>query len=141
MPLPRADTAWDTSGAKPLPSWYQAIREVYNRSDAGVQATIAELATLLGSPDGSVANVPAPLSGAAVNGYNGIDVAGSLASGVLNLAFDGTTSNVPEGTNLYYTDARADARVALAVPALTFNRMDASGDIRVDGNGDLRITS
>lgn len=33
------------------------------------------------------------------------------AKGRLSGTADGTTTNVPEGTNLYFTDARADARI------------------------------
>jgi len=38
---------------------------------------------------------------------------GLLQNGFALLGWDGTTDDVPEGTtNLYYTDARADARIA-----------------------------
>lgn len=39
------------------------------------------------------------------------------AKGRLSGTADGTTTNVPEGTNLYYTDARADARVDAGIAA------------------------
>ena len=38
--------------------------------------------------------------------------AGLLQNGFARLGWKGTTSDVPEGTNKYYTDARADARIA-----------------------------
>jgi hypothetical protein len=47
------------------------------------------------------------------------------------------TDDLPEGsTNLYFTDARAQAAVHLV-----FNRIDAAGDIRVDADGNLRVTN
>lgn len=38
--------------------------------------------------------------------------AGLLQNGFARLGWKGTTSDVPEGTNLYYTDARVDARLS-----------------------------
>lgn len=78
-----------------------------------------------------------------------------------------TTDDLPEGTRLYYTQARADARVAAgiadlqgqpdpfpqylteaegdarygATSASPYNRIDPNGDIRVAADGSLRITS
>lgn len=52
-----------------------------------------------------------------------------------------TTSDLPEGSNLYYTNSRVDARIAAVSPAQVFNRIDGGGDLRIDGNGDLRISS
>ena len=49
-----------------------------------------------------------------------------------------TTTDLPEGTNLYFTNARAVA--AVSAGSTTFNLIDGNGDIRVDGQGNLRIT-
>ena len=49
-----------------------------------------------------------------------------------------TTTDLPEGTNLYFTNARAVA--AVSAGATVFNRIDGNGDIRVDGQGNLRTT-
>jgi hypothetical protein len=47
-----------------------------------------------------------------------------------------TTDDLPEGSaNLYFTDERAQSAVRQV-----FNRIDTIGDIRVDADGNLRIT-
>lgn len=45
---------------------------------------------------------------------NGIALTTTPASDTLNIAVDATTTEIPEGTNLYYTSARVDARIAAA---------------------------
>lgn len=75
----------------------------------------------------------APVTGGAMALW-GFDSKGRLAE-----SDDATTDDLPEGvTNLYYTEDRVDDRIAALA---LFNRIDASGDIRVTANGDLRVTS
>lgn len=60
-----------------------------------------------------VQKIPAPVSG----------LAGATGEGVYRIGPDGegftdsTTSDLPEGTNLYFTDTRADARVGAGIAA------------------------
>lgn len=49
-----------------------------------------------------------------------------------------TTSDLTEKANLYFTAARADARIDAAA---LYTRMDGYGDMRIDGNGDLRVSA
>lgn len=61
------------------------------------------------------------------------------ASPIVNADLAGaTTDGLAEGTtNLYYTDARVDARIELAA---TDQRIDAYGDLRIAADGSLRIS-
>lgn len=179
---------------RPFYVWMQAVDKWVTQntssSDSSTEA-IREIALKLGSPDGSVANIPAQGVDAVINGGGSIQVDGTLESGVVNITLmydtllpgpttyygadsagkrgwfpvsaaladsvtidvvtDGTTGistfnlvgfgslttdDLPEGANhLYFTDERARQ----AVP-MVYNRLDAAGDIRVDAEGNLRIT-
>lgn len=109
-------------------------------SSVDLAAIVRQLAILLGSPDGTIDNVPTQTT-AVINGYGWIEVNGSLESGVVEIQQRSglTTDDLPEGsTNLYYTDARVDARIALADEG--DQRIDAYGDLRIAADGSLRIT-
>lgn len=188
-PFPRADAAMTDGSGRPTRPWYLLLQSLnQTASTTGTQEEISAIATVLGSPDGSVANIPplpegsgkvkgiksvayvgqlpgivqlslvndvsAPgksyaygtdntgakgwhaiadaLSEAAGNtvlsvdagGVTTIDLAdvslgtgGTLklrtfdAKGRLSEEDDATTSDLAEGDNLYFTDARADARI------------------------------
>jgi hypothetical protein len=142
--------AVDNSGhfTAPWRNWLSSIERALstttgNTSD--VSAAIATIATALGSPDGSVANIPeqATLDFAILSPDNTIAITGTPQSGSVLLALrqladsgagaalvkitrdawgrvsgtqSATTSDLAEGSNLYFTDERAqDAVGAMAV--------------------------
>ena len=92
---------------------------------------------------GSVQGVPANVKSAALVGGDGFlrrNGTTWTASPIVNADLSGaTTAGLAEGANLYYTDGRADARVALAAPPLgsLFNAVDdaaaAVGGVPVGG--------
>jgi hypothetical protein len=117
-----------------------------NTSD--VTAAISTIATALGSPDGSVENIPdqATLDFAILSPDNTIAITGTPQSGsvllglrtladsgvgaaLVKITRDGygriagtqsaTTSDLAEGANLYYTDERAQDAVAAMIAAGT----------------------
>lgn len=49
-----------------------------------------------------------------INAGTGIDLATNATTDTLTIAVDATTTDIPEGTNLYHTNARVDARIAAA---------------------------
>ena len=49
-----------------------------------------------------------------VNAGNGIDLTTNATTDTLTIAVDATTTDIPEGTNEYYTAAKVDAKIAAA---------------------------
>lgn len=196
--LPGARAAFvgpDGLPQRPFYQWMLAIdRNVTENTNgnSNADASIKAIALKLGSPDGTVANIPEQGTPGTINGSGSIQVDGTLESGVVNLSlmydtlFPGpstfygagpdskrgwfpvsgaladsvtiavstdeatgvssfdligfgslTTDDLSEGSaNLYFTDERARE----AVP-MVYNRIDTAGDIRVDADGNLRITN
>lgn len=49
-----------------------------------------------------------------INAGNGIDLTTNATTDTLTIAVDATTTDIPEGTNEYYTAAKVDAKIAAA---------------------------
>ena len=49
-----------------------------------------------------------------INAGNGIDLTTNATTDTLTIAVDASTTEIPEGTNLYHTTARVDARITAA---------------------------
>lgn len=122
--------------------WVQAISRVSGLTSAD---DIAAIATALGSPDGTVANIPPQaVDDPLIVGLVGIITDGRLSSGRVTVSLSeledtgvgaallkttrdaygrtegteaATTDDLAEGSSLYYTQARADARVTAGIQA------------------------
>jgi hypothetical protein len=99
-------------------------------------ADIAAIATALGSPDGTVGNIPDQSTDAfvIVSPDGTIRVTGSPSAGTVTLTLNATTDNVPEGASLYYTDERAQDAVAALIAAgthtgITFTYNDTANSL------------
>lgn len=87
--------------------WFQATDDRIKDGAAGAEensAAIKAIAEKLGSPDGSVENIPAQGNSAVINGVGSILVDGTLKSGVVNLGLMGDTLT-PGATAYYGTDS------------------------------------
>lgn len=87
--IPRPNSPFSEGGGNPTRAWYNFLRnldDLFTASDAGVQAEITELAYKLGSPDGTVANIPPQTNIRSVQGLQSVTVSGS---NVLQLALSG----------------------------------------------------
>lgn len=92
LPHIRQDLVENNKATGPFYLWFGRIQAALNAgtlaTDA-VSAAIAAIATALGSPDGTVANIP-PLNflpkTTTISGTDGIDVGGSLAGGSVHLS-------------------------------------------------------
>lgn len=92
--IPRANAPLSQGGTAPTREWYNFLRglyQLYESSDASVQAQITELCYKLGSPDGTIANIP-PLGN--ITSVTGIDsiIANGLNYVQLNLDGDVVTA-------------------------------------------------
>jgi hypothetical protein len=105
-----------------------------------LQVTAASGITLTNA-DGVAGNPTINVASASTNASNNLvlrDGSGNFAANVITASLTGnvtgqvssianhSTTNLAEGTNLYYTNARADARVTLAVDAVTGANLDLS---------------
>jgi hypothetical protein len=111
--LPGARAAFTDQTGRPTPQFYRfletlATAQLTLPTSADIATIEAQIAALqheidgIGSAEYPTLRVVAPLQSA-----------GLLQNGFAQLSWNGTTDDVPEGTtNLYYTDARADARIA-----------------------------
>lgn len=111
--LPAARAAFTDQDGRPTPQFYRFLEDLAVAQNgslssgdlAGINAQIVALQEAVASiPDGQypTLRVVAPLASA-----------GLLQNGFAQLSWNGTTDDVPEGTtNLYFTNARADARIA-----------------------------
>lgn len=127
--------------------WYDWARRIDKALSAtgeapGFASAILALARKLGSPDGSIEAIPT--SQQKIVGTEGVHVLQNEADRFVQVSLEdlpdtgiapylakvsrdakgriegteaATTSDLPEGTNLYFTDARADARVAAGIAA------------------------
>lgn len=110
--LPAARAAFTDQGGRPTPEFYRflealSVAQLGNLSAGDLDAINAQIAELRAEIDAIPAGeyptlrITPPLT-----------MQGLLQNGFALLGWNGTTTDVPEGTNLYYTDARADARIA-----------------------------
>lgn len=132
----------DSRTAPEFYRWMAGVTDGVNAVPADTSASISAIATKLGSPDGTVANIPAQTdsagamfsgSGVSITGAGTVDqpwiaslspVENSGVGALLGITRDGygrvsgtiavTTDDLTEGvTNLYFTDARARAAVVI----------------------------
>lgn len=95
--LPRAGAALVGPGGITQPYFYRWFQAADDRIKAGASGgtenteAIKTIAEKLGSPDGSVENIPAQGNTAIINGVGSILVDGTLTSGVVNLGLMGDT--------------------------------------------------
>lgn len=111
--LPAARAAFTDQSGRPTPQFYRflealSVAQLGNLSAGDLDQINVQIAALQQAVSGisqgqyPTLRVVAPLASA-----------GLLQNGFAQLSWNGTTDDVPEGTtNLYYTDARADARIA-----------------------------
>ena len=121
--------------------WLELVTQLLNSgaTEESVQALITEIATKLGSPDGTVENIPDPLptiGNAGGGSFKLVDIDGK---GRVKGYSDGTSDNVTEGTtHLYFTDARAYAAVKAALQAGTHSGVSFAFD---DGAHSISVTA
>lgn len=163
--------ALDGSGLFTLPwrRWLEAVNTALNSAGSdnlSLAAEVAAIATALGSPDGTVANIPDQSAlNEVIYGRNGVTVTGKLGqtpvyvelepledtgvgAALLKITRDSygrvegtqaaTTSDLAEGTNLYYTDERARDAIGVALVAgtnVTITVNDPGDTITVDAAG------
>jgi len=115
LPGARADLI-DKDGltTQPFFTFFQDVRDALNKgqiSDAEAATAIKAIALALGSPDGSVENIPPQGSSFVLNGSASIQVDGTPSSGVVNLSlrydeqFPGNTTTYgsgPDGTRGWF---------------------------------------
>lgn len=106
--LPRPNAPFVQGNGAPTVEWYNWLRgfeNLFNSSDAGLQAQITQIAYALGSPDGTVANIP-PIdanglpTSTMVVGQNSVVSFGTLADGIVTLTLQGDQSS--PGESYYY---------------------------------------
>lgn len=109
--FPKPNAPFVQSSGEPTVEWYNWLRSLENlfeASDSGLQAQITAIAYALGSPDGTVANIP-PLNDdflptdTNVRGENSIVNFGTLASGLVVLMLENDT-DAPGNTYYYGTN-------------------------------------
>jgi len=86
--------------------WFQYIDRAISTNGSNGQNyadQIKAIALALGSPDGTVANIPPQGNQAIINGTGSIEVSGTLESGVVNLSLFGDAS-YPANTSYYGTN-------------------------------------
>lgn len=90
--IPRPNSGLTQNGTPPTKEWYNFLRglyELYKSSDSSVQEQITDLAYKLGSPDGTIANIPAQQ----IRRVQGIDSIASNGINVVQLSLDGDVLN------------------------------------------------
>lgn len=123
--LPAARAAFTDQAGRPTPQFYRfleslsAAQGTYS-SDADIAAINAQLAALQAEIDALPKDSAYPILQALAPIYSD----GLLQNGFARLRWGGTTSDVPEGSNLYYTDDRVRAVLGRSVVAFAFG--DAS---------------
>lgn len=137
----QAITANGESASTPWYAWFSRIEDAIVAGDIGDaegRAAISAIATALGSPDGTVENIP-PQAGA-VRIVGNYSVVAQGADGVYTIALQ---NDQPEPPALTYYGTDADGVRGfheMPNPTIEHNRIDANGDIRVAADGSLRIT-
>lgn len=141
LPRPSHSISGSSQPDKLYYDWFLSVERRLTQSGVSkeyIDALIKQIATQLGSPDGSISGIPLGADDVLFFGGDGILISGSFSSGAVTVGlqqvpdagggslqktvFDAygrktgtsaaTTSDLPEGLNLYYTDARVDARIA-----------------------------
>lgn len=111
LPGARAPIAGQFQVSPPFYQFFRSLAETANSSSAdvsAVQADIKKIASDLGSPDGSVANIPPFTTGTpTLKVLAPLTFAGLLQSGFMQIGWGGTTSDVPEGSRRYFKLGRA----------------------------------
>lgn len=106
--LPQPNAPFVQSNGAPTIEWYNWLRSfenLFEASDSGLQAQITEIAYALGSPDGTVGNIPPfnedflPTT-TVVRGENSVASFGSLANGLV--VFTLLNDLVSPGNSYYY---------------------------------------
>jgi hypothetical protein len=127
-------------------SWRQWLAQVDRRINtngtdaASVAADVAAIATALGSPDGTVANIPDQDNlHAVIYGQNGIQVVGTLAGGTVGVVWRGGVSNLADVDLTGLADTYAlkwDAASGTWKPGAAGGVTDGDkGDVVVSGSG------
>lgn len=118
--------------------WWKFLDQLANASNASdpqaaIDAAVVELATALGSPDGTIANIPAPLGSVIFDGQGGIRIFGSLADGLLSVeatASNGLTPNAYEDGGIKLGGALTeDTAITLPDKSLKLDGTRASGTL------------
>lgn len=110
--IPRQQSAFLERSGYPTSEWYNWLRkleDLFTTGDTGLQAQITQIAYILGSPDGTVANIP-PFNtdflptDTIVRGEVSLTYSGTLASGQVVLMLVNDSAN-PGNSYYYGTDA------------------------------------
>lgn len=139
--LPRAGVALVGTGGVTEPyyyRWFQAVDDrVKNGASSGNENSeaIKAIAQKLGSPDGSVENIPPQGNSAIINGAGSIQVDGTLSNGVVNISLMYDTLN--PGATAYYGSDSAGKRGWFPVSAALAD----STTIDVVTNGTTGVSS
>jgi hypothetical protein len=125
--------------------WFQRVQQALQDGTLdteALEADIAVIATALGSPDGTVENIPGGYLSEDTNviGPASVAVSGSLADGAVILQLTNDEAS-PGATHYYGTDSTGAKGFHAIADAQVFNRIDAAGDVRIGADGSLRITS
>lgn len=110
--LPAARAAFTDQAGRPTPEFYRFLETLATAQLGNLSAGD------LDQIEAQIEALQSAINGLPSAGYPRLDVQfpiksqGLLQNGYAKLLWAGTTSDVPEGTNLYFTDARADARIA-----------------------------
>jgi hypothetical protein len=124
--LPRAGADLIPGKGPMAPEFYRYFLSLAQQAEGSANA--GDVSALVAQLNALAAEVDALPHG---TGYPTLQVtppltsAGLLQNGFALLGWAGTTSDVPEGVNLYFTNARADARIAAHA---TFPFFDSDGD-------------
>lgn len=112
LPGARADLiegAGPTS--QPFYRWFLAIEQA--ALGAATPADVSQVEAQIAALQAEIAALPHGTGYPTLQVQAPITQSGLLQNGFAQIGWGGTTDDVPEGTtNLYYTDARADARIA-----------------------------
>lgn len=112
--LPGARAALVDNAGVMTPQFYRYFAGLERQQDGN--ASIADLSAInaqLAALQAEIDALPADGSYPTLQVIAPLVSQGLLQNGFAQLAWNGTTDDVPEGSeNLYYTDARADARIA-----------------------------
>lgn len=127
--LPSARAPLTDGGQPPTRPWYNFFRNINTESNAGIQAEIYVISQKLGSPDGTVENIPPIASGGTIVGSLSVTSAGSLP-GVVTISLHGDTT--PTATQYYGTDTSSTRG--------WYNVADALGACALANLGDVDAT-
>lgn len=140
--IPRPNSALSQNGMPPTKEWYNFLRglyELYKSSDSSVQSQITSLAYKLGSPDGTIANIPIQQ----ILKVQGIDSIVSNGLNVVQLSLDGDVLNA---SALTFYGALDDNSKGWQPYSSNFQKTTAGGvgyldlvDLADDGTGTFKL--